>query len=89
MRLRARLQRPPASKNPARSPTRKRSGAVDSNTLWAALAMVLVAEGLLPFLSPGGWRRMFTQMLQLHDGQIRFFGLCSLVAGGLLLWFVV
>jgi uncharacterized protein YjeT (DUF2065 family) len=61
---------------------------LDSDTLWAALALVLVIEGLLPFLSPGGWRRMFTQILQLHDGQIRFFGLCSILGGLLLLWLV-
>ena len=61
---------------------------MDSTTLWAALALVLVVEGLLPFISPGGWRRMFTQLLQLNDGQIRFFGLITIVAGLLLLWVV-
>ena len=60
---------------------------MDGNSLWLALALVLVIEGLFPFLSPPGWRRMFTQILQLSDGQIRFFGLCSIVAGALwLLW---
>ncbi len=48
---------------------------------WLALGLVLVFEGLLPLLSPGGWRRVFTQMLSLRDGQIRFFGLISVVAG--------
>ena len=61
---------------------------MDSSTLWAALALVLVVEGLLPFMSPGGWRRMFTQLLQLNDGQIRFFGLVTIAAGLLLLWAV-
>ena len=50
------------------------------------MALVLVIEGLFPFLSPGGWRRMFAQILQLSDGQIRFFGLCSIMAGLLWLW---
>jgi uncharacterized protein len=60
---------------------------VDSNSFWLAMALVLVIEGLFPFLSPLGWRRMFTQILQLSDGQIRFFGLCSILAGVLwLLW---
>ncbi len=59
---------------------------MDSDTFWAACALVLVIEGLLPFISPGGWRRMFAQMLQLQDGQIRFFGLLSIVGGLLLLW---
>ncbi len=58
------------------------------DTLWAALALVLVIEGLLPLASPGGWRRMFSQMLQMHDGQIRFIGMCSVLTGLALLWFV-
>lgn len=56
------------------------------DTLWAALALVLVIEGLMPFMSPAGWRRMFLQILQLSDGQIRFFGLCSVLLGLSLLW---
>ncbi|RZJ24144.1 MAG: DUF2065 domain-containing protein [Haliea sp.] len=59
---------------------------MDSNTFWAALALVLVFEGLLPFLSPGGWRRTFQRLLALQDGQLRFFGLCSVVLGLVLLW---
>ena len=60
---------------------------MDSDTLWLAVALVLVIEGLFPFLSPRGWRRMFTQILQLSDGQLRFFGLCSVLLGVLwLLW---
>ncbi len=55
------------------------------DTLWAALALVLVIEGLMPFLSPGGWRRMFMQVLQMSDGQIRFFGMCSVLLGLVLL----
>jgi uncharacterized protein len=58
------------------------------SNIWAALALVLVFEGLLPFLSPGGWRRMFEQVLKLHDGQIRFYGIASIAAGLILLWLV-
>ena len=61
---------------------------MDGYSLWAALALVLVVEGLLPFLSPTRWRRMFQQMLALQDGQLRFFGLCSIIAGLLMLWLV-
>ena len=54
---------------------------MDSGTLWQALALLLVIEGLLPLLSPAGWRRMFEQLLALSNGQIRFFGLCSIGLG--------
>jgi uncharacterized protein YjeT (DUF2065 family) len=62
---------------------------LDSDTLWLAMALVLVLEGLFPFLSPAGWRRMFAQILQLSDGQLRFFGMCSISAGALLIWFLL
>jgi uncharacterized protein YjeT (DUF2065 family) len=61
---------------------------LDSSSLWQALALVLVIEGLLPFVSPSRWRRTFEQILQLSDGQLRFFGLCSLALGLLGLWFL-
>ena len=54
--------------------------------LWSALALVLVIEGLMPFVSPGSWRRMFAQILQMSDGQIRFFGMCSVALGLFVLW---
>ena len=54
---------------------------MDSSTIWQALALMLVIEGLLPLFSPRGWRGMFEQILKLSDGQIRFFGLCSIAAG--------
>ncbi len=56
------------------------------DSFWMALGLVLVIEGLLPFLSPGGWRRMFEQVLRLRDGQIRFFGLGSIAIGLLTIW---
>ena len=53
-----------------------------------ALALMLIIEGLMPMLSPARWRRLFEQLLQLEDGQIRFFGLCSAALGLILLWWV-
>ena len=53
-----------------------------------ALGLVLVFEGLFPFISPAGWRRTFTRVLQMQDGQLRFFGLCSILGGVALLWLV-
>jgi uncharacterized protein YjeT (DUF2065 family) len=61
---------------------------LNSETFWAALALVLVIEGLFPFLSPGGWRRTFQRLLSLQDGQLRFFGLCSILIGLVVLWAV-
>lgn len=55
---------------------------------WAAVALVLVFEGLFPLLAPGGWRRTFLRMVQLRDGQLRFFGLCSVALGAVLLAWV-
>ena len=46
-----------------------------------AVALMLVAEGLLPFLSPLSWRRIFERALQMSDGQIRFLGLVSVLCG--------
>jgi len=57
-----------------------------SDTLWAALALVLVFEGLFPLIAPGGWRNTFQKLLELKDGQLRFFGLCSVAIGLTLLW---
>jgi uncharacterized protein YjeT (DUF2065 family) len=55
--------------------------------VWGALALMLVFEGLLPFLSPGAWRRVFEQAMRLSDGQLRFIGLSSMLSGLLLLLF--
>jgi uncharacterized protein YjeT (DUF2065 family) len=59
---------------------------LDSHVFWSALALVLVFEGLFPFLSPDGWRQTFLKLLQLRDGQLRFFGLTAILLGLLTLW---
>ena len=51
------------------------------NLLLGALALMLVIEGLLPFLSPTAWRRVFERATRLSDGQFRFLGLSSMIAG--------
>ncbi|MFZ5484218.1 MAG: DUF2065 domain-containing protein [Pseudomonadota bacterium] len=50
-----------------------------------ALALMLVLEGVLPFLAPTAWREAFVRMTEMKDGQIRFMGLVSMLAGLLLL----
>ncbi|MBV9892422.1 MAG: DUF2065 domain-containing protein [Rhizobacter sp.] len=42
---------------------------------------MLLAEGLLPFLSPPSWRKLFERALEMSDGQIRFLGLVSVLCG--------
>ena len=49
--------------------------------LLGAFALMLVVEGLLPFVSPTKWRAVFEKATQLSDGQIRFIGLSSMLAG--------
>ena len=53
----------------------------------SAIALVLILEGLLPFLNPGAWRRVFERALQMTDAQIRLLGLSSLGAGVVILLF--
>ena len=55
-------------------------------TLLMAFALMLVIEGLLPFLAPKTWRDTFRRITDLADGQIRFFGLSSMIVGLLLLY---
>ncbi len=58
------------------------------DAIWTALALLLVLEGLMPAINPGGWRRMFEQIMHLSDQQIRWMGLVSMVIGLLALWLI-
>lgn len=49
--------------------------------LGAALALVLIVEGLMPFLSPAAFRRTMTQVTQMPDRQLRTIGFVSMLAG--------
>ena len=53
-----------------------------------AIALVLVIEGMLPFIGPGKYRELVAQIARLGDNQIRTFGLTSMIAGLLLLFIV-
>lgn len=52
-----------------------------ADLLLGAFALMLVVEGMLPFFSPGAWRRVFERAIQMSDGQLRFVGLTSMLAG--------
>ena len=55
------------------------------NLLLTALALMLVIEGVLPFLAQAFWRDTFRRLTEMSDGQLRFIGLSCMVAGLLLL----
>jgi uncharacterized protein YjeT (DUF2065 family) len=52
-----------------------------------ALGLVLIIEGLLPFLAPAAWRDFFLRVSRMRDGQIRFMGAVATVLGCLLILF--
>ncbi len=56
--------------------------------LLLAMGLMLLLEGFLPMVFPGLWKRLFEQLLQLEEGQIRFFGMFMVLAGLLLFWLV-
>ena len=53
--------------------------------LLAALGLMLIVEGLMPMVSPPGWREAMRRIASLRDGQIRFMGLAAILAGVALL----
>ena len=59
-----------------------------ATTFLMALALMLILEGVLPFIAPNLWRDTFRKITQMSDGQIRFIGLSSMIVGLLILWWV-
>jgi len=59
-----------------------------AEVLFAGFALMLVIEGILPFVAPKLWRETFRSLIEMKDGQIRFAGLVSMTAGLALLVFV-
>jgi len=55
------------------------------DSIWTALALLLILEGLLPFIAPRVWRDAFRKMLELSDGQLRFIGLTAIAFGAIAL----
>ena len=54
-------------------------------TFLLAFALMLVIEGLMPFIAPRVWRETFRRVTELADGQVRFLGLSSIVVGLILM----
>jgi len=59
-----------------------------TTTFLMALALMLIFEGVLPFIAPTLWRDTFRKITQMTDGQIRFIGLSSMIVGLLILFWV-
>jgi uncharacterized protein YjeT (DUF2065 family) len=56
--------------------------------LWIAMALVLVIEGILPFLNPRGYKAMMASVSGMKDRSIRLTGLVSMLIGVALLYLV-
>ncbi len=54
----------------------------------AAFGVMLVLEGLMPFLFPAVWRETLNKLSQLRDGQLRFVGLTLMLSGLLLIYWM-
>lgn len=63
-----------------------------SSDIWHHLlvgfCLMLVLEGIIPFLYPHRWRRMVEQLSLIDDRTLRFLGLVSMLTGVLLLYIV-
>ena len=58
---------------------------MDWTDLWAAFALYLVLEGVMPFLNPSAMKRMLAQLSRFDDRTLRIGGLLSMIAGVVLL----
>jgi uncharacterized protein YjeT (DUF2065 family) len=56
--------------------------------LLLGIAMMLVIEGLMPFLFPDVWRETFRKLVALTDGQLRFVGMTAMLSGLLMLYWI-
>jgi uncharacterized protein YjeT (DUF2065 family) len=56
--------------------------------LWVAMALMLVLEGIVPFLTPQGFKQMLQGVLQMEDRHLRIAGLVCMVAGVVLLYLI-
>ncbi|MFA5372172.1 MAG: DUF2065 domain-containing protein [Sideroxydans sp.] len=54
----------------------------------AALGLMLVLEGLMPFIFPRPWRETLSKLAQWQEGQIRFLGLSLMLSGLLLIYWI-
>ncbi len=53
-----------------------------------ALGLMLVLEGIMPFIFPAAWRETLSKIAQFQDGQVRFLGLTLMLSGLLLIYWI-
>jgi uncharacterized protein len=53
-----------------------------------AIALVLVIEGIMPFLNPSGWRKTLRSVSDMDDSTLRVIGLSSMIFGVILLYLI-
>ena len=56
--------------------------------LFIAIALVLIIEGIFPFLNPGGLKKTMLLMGKMTDHQLRFAGITSMLVGLVLLYLI-
>lgn len=56
--------------------------------LLSAIALVLILEGIIPFINPEILRKMYLMVSQMDNNSLRFMGLSSMIVGLLMLYFV-
>ncbi len=60
-----------------------------SDSIWAAVALAFIIEGLVPLLFPVQWKQTMQKIATFEQGQIRFVGLVVTLLGLLLLTFML
>ncbi len=58
------------------------------HSLWVAMALMLIIEGIMPFLSPQNFKRALLQMAAMPDRQVRLIGFFSMLAGLIFLYWI-
>ncbi|HEY1726572.1 MAG TPA: DUF2065 domain-containing protein [Steroidobacteraceae bacterium] len=61
---------------------------MDWTDLLAALAIVCIIEGILPFINPAGMKRVLSRMAAVEEREMRIMGLASMLVGLLVLFLV-
>lgn len=56
--------------------------------LLIAFALLLVIEGIMPFLNPNAWRNSLSKVSELNNNKVRLIGFLSMMSGVILLYLI-